>query len=104
MYSYSKLTELEPKDLDMSQWSKPKTTRRNLQPPKSERLINLWAGGTIVFGRVYDGSDVVDQKNGHEYWSDETGCGWWMLYGEDRQDLDFRLWENFITEERNILS
>ena len=30
MYSYSKLTELEPKDLDMSQWSKPKTTRKNL--------------------------------------------------------------------------
>ena len=99
MYSYSKLPELEPKDLDMSQWSKPKTTRRNLQPPKSERLINLWAGGKIVFGRVYDGSDVVDKKNGHEYWSDETGCGWWMLYGEDREDLDFRLWENFMTED-----
>ena len=79
MYEYSKLPALEPKDLDRSQWSKPKTTRRNLQPPKSERLINLWADGKIVFSRVYDGSDEIDKKNGHEYWENETGCGIWML-------------------------
>ncbi len=99
MYEYSKLTALDPKDLDRSQWTKPKTTRRNLQPPKAERLVNLWAEGKILFGRVYDGSDEAEKKNGHEYWAAEEAVGLWMLHGENREMFDFRKAENVISSD-----
>ena len=99
MYEYSYLNALDPKDLDRSQWTKPKTTRRNLQPPKAERLINLWVDGKILFRRVYDGSDEIDKKNGHEFWEKEEGVGLWMLHGENREMFDFRNAENIITSD-----
>ncbi|MBR3978306.1 MAG: hypothetical protein IKJ94_01620 [Oscillospiraceae bacterium] len=99
MYEYSKLRPLDDKDLDPSLWEKPRTTHRNLQPPKSERLVSLWIDGKLLFGRVYDGSDVEDKKNGHEYWNDEETFGIWMLHGNDREQFDFHDAENVTTED-----
>lgn len=39
------------------EWLRPKTTRRYLHPPKSERMFTLWREGKIVFGEVLKGID-----------------------------------------------
>ena len=39
------------------EWLRPKTTRRYLHPPKSERMFTLWREGKIVFGEVQKGED-----------------------------------------------
>lgn len=99
MYEYSQLRPLDPKDLNPDLWEKPKTTHRNLQPPKSERLVSLWIDGKLLYGRVYDGSDVEDKKNGHEYWNDEVTFGLWMLHGDTREQFDFHEAEHVTTQD-----
>ena len=36
----------------MERWQRPKTTRRYLHPPKSERMYTLWREGKIIFSEV----------------------------------------------------
>ena len=80
-------------------WVRQKTTRRCVQPPKSERMFTLWAEGKMIFGDIDDGSDVKDKKNGHEYQSDLISCGLWMLHGEKKEQFPFKKVENIITED-----
>ena len=37
---------------DALTWQRPKTTRRYLHPPKSERMYTLWREGKIIFSEV----------------------------------------------------
>ncbi len=73
-------------------WERPKTTRRYLHPPRSERLFTLWAEGKLIFG------DVIDNREGWMYYKTLESCGVWLLYDGGKQ-LDFRSVENVITED-----
>lgn len=92
-------TTIQEQAYDRSDWQRPRTTRRYLHPPKSERMFTLWAEGKIIFGEEDDGSDVIDKKQGHEYYSDLECCGIWMLHGADREVFDIKKVENLITPD-----
>lgn len=96
MYEY---TYLEEKPYDRSTWKKIKTTRRYLHPPRAERLFTLWPEGKIIFGDEIDGSDVVDKKQGYEYYHTLISCGMWLLYGSERKQFDFKTVKYLITED-----
>ena len=36
----------------MAKWQRPKTTRRYIHPPMSERFYTLWSEGKVVFGEA----------------------------------------------------
>ena len=44
-------------------WQRPITTRRYLNPPRSERLHTLWLEGKLVFGEIYAPSGTEVYKN-----------------------------------------
>ena len=44
----------------MNSWQKPITTRRYLQPPKSEKFYTLWAEGKLVFGDIEAAGEEQD--------------------------------------------
>ena len=54
------------------EWQRPKTTRRYLHPPKSERMYTLWREGKIIFAR----SDLAVRN---EYF-DLVSAGMWLLH------------------------
>ena len=78
-------------DSKESEWQRPKTTRRYLHPPKSERLFTLWAEGKIVMGENMLG---VDHTSYPELWS----SGIWIVHTRHGRQLDFRKTKNFINE------
>ena len=75
---------------ESAKWERPKTTRRHLHPPRSERLFSLWAEGKLIFG------EVLAKRESWEYHSTLEGCGVWLL-GNGEQ-FDFRKVKNILTE------
>ena len=69
-------------------WERPKTTRRYLHPPCSERMFTLWAEGKLIFG------EVIDNREGWEYYKTLESCGVWLL--RDGQQFDFKKVKNVI--------
>lgn len=64
------------------QWHRPFTTRRCLHPPRSDRMVTLWAEGKLLLGRVRRGKD-------HTSYADLVSHGLWLVERMDRK-LDFR--------------
>ena len=73
-------------------WNKPKTTRRYLNPPRSERLHTLWAEGKLVFGEVY-------APGGLEDYTSYISSGIWFVRGRESLQLDFHNTKNIIRED-----
>lgn len=94
-----KFTKIRDVVTNETNWVKQKTTRRCIQPPKSERIFTLWLEGKIVFGDVIDGSDVEDKKNGHEYHDSLISCALLMLHGEERDYFPYKEARNIITDD-----
>lgn len=66
-------------------WERPKTTRRYLQGPCSERLLVAWREGKLTFGEVVHTHDW--KKTPYE---SQVAHGVWMLHGENDEAFDFR--------------
>jgi len=64
----------------MKEWQRPKTTRRYIHPPMSERMYTVWREGKIMFGE-----NEVAVRN--EYF-DLISAGMWFL-DSDMQPFDF---------------
>ncbi len=65
-----------------SEWLRPKTTRRYLHPPKSERMFTLWKEGKIIFGEVEKGVDWRSYP--------ELDCsGIWLVHTKYARPFDF---------------
>jgi len=70
------------------QWLRPRTTRRYLHPPKSERMFTLWAEGKIIFGQV----DVCSSFSDYP----KLNCsGIWLVHTKYARPFDFRKTENY---------
>lgn len=82
-------------------WQRPKTTRRYLHPPKSERLFTLWAEGKILFGQVnLNGFPIgAGYEAGKYYYRALESCAVSLVCGADAQQPDFRNVKNLITED-----
>lgn len=82
-------------------WERPKTIKRYLHPPKSERLFTLWAEGKIVLGEVNVKAYNVGSgyKAGRSYYFGLESCFVWMLHGKDAQQFDFRKVKNSISRD-----
>ena len=65
-------------------WQRPKTTRRYITPPMSERLYTLWREGKVAFGEM----DVAITTR--IYKSTITSAGLWFLHGEEPSQFDFK--------------
>ena len=69
----------------MSVWQQPKTTRRYLHPPKSERIITVWREGKLMLGEVeLDPGPTVPK------YTDLISCGVWPVYGANDLAADFK--------------
>ena len=71
------------------EWQRPKTTRRYLHPPKSERMFTLWREGKIIFGEI---ESPVNKPYG-----DIISQGVWFTL--DGKQLDFHIAENIIRND-----
>lgn len=82
-------------------WERPRTIKRYLHPPKSERLFTLWAEGKIVLGEVNvkDYNVGSGYKAGRSYYFGLESCFVWMLHGKNAEQFDFRNVSNSITED-----
>ena len=73
-------------------WERPKTTRRYLQGPFSERILTFWREGKIVFGEVEHRDD----------WSlkyrDLRSHVAWLIHGAGDEPFDFRTAEMSLPE------
>lgn len=76
-------------------WKKQKTTRRYLQPPRSERLATLWADGSIILGEVVLNSDNTVP----DYFTETYSFGICPIYGEEASASDFRKVKSFCFED-----
>ncbi len=77
----------------MKEWQRTLTTRRSINPPKSERIVTLWREGKITVG------EEKFAKGPREIPYEEVdGFGLWLLCGDDMHAFDFRKAENIITE------
>lgn len=78
---------------------RPKTIRRYVHPPLSERLFTLWAEGKIIFGEYDVDRDRSRITEGRDY-NLQISCGLWPVLGRENQRmLDFRSVKNVITED-----
>lgn len=82
-------------------WERPKTIKRYLHPPKSERLFTLWTEGKILLGEVNVKAFTVgnDYKTGRNYYFGLESCFVWLLHGKDAQQFDFRNGKTIITDD-----
>ncbi len=71
-------------------WLRPKTTRRHVHPPRSERLFSFWIEGKLIFG------EVEARRDSWEYHADLINCGVWLL-GDGKQ-FDFKNVKHITTE------
>ena len=77
----------------MPKWEKPKTTRRYLHGPFSERMYTFWREGKIVYGDVEhtpDWSLHPKKLEGHAIW---------LVHGKDDKSFDFRSAQLSVTED-----
>ncbi len=73
-----------------TKWNRPKTTRRYLHPPLSERLYTIWCDAKIVLGE-----NVADTTNDYRK---QVASGIRFMHGGDRTTFDFRTVKNTIPE------
>ena len=76
-----------------SKWERPKTTRRYLHGPFSERLLTFWREGKIAFGEVEHKDDWSI-----EYRRDVHAHAAWLVHGEMDMPFDFRDAKLSLTE------
>ena len=74
------------------QWLRPKTTRRYLHGPFSERLLTFWREGKIAFGEVEHRDDWS-----LSYWGLRAHAAW-LVHGDLDEAFDFRTAELNVTE------
>ena len=78
---------------------RPKTIRRYVHPPLSERFFTLWAEGKILFGEYDVDRDRSRITEGRDY-NLQISCGVWPVLGRENQRMmDFRKVKNVITED-----
>lgn len=66
-------------------WASPRTTRRYLHSPLSERLCVMWADGKVTLSDVRH--EHVWRKRPH---GEEEADAFWLLHGEDGHPFDFK--------------
>ena len=71
-------------------WQRPKTTRRYIHPPMSERLYTIWCEGKVIFG---ENIAELTRKYG-----ELTASGIWFVRGEGKEIFDFKNGTNLIPE------
>lgn len=77
---------------------RPKTTRRYVHPPYSERMFTLWAEGKIIFGEHdfdLETTNIVEDRIQRHMFS----CAMWPFMGTELKGFDFRSVKNTITED-----
>lgn len=78
---------------------RPKTIRRYVHPPLSERFFSLWAEGKILFGEYDVDRDRSRITEGRDY-NLQISCGVWPVLGRENQRmLDFRKVKNVISRD-----
>ena len=77
--------------MNTPQWMRPKTTRRYLHPPGSERMFTLWAEGKLVFGENIRGKD-------HTSYQELDATVVVPVYTRSARQFDFHRTQNRITE------
>ena len=77
---------------------RPKTTRRYVHPPYSERMFTLWAEGKVIFGEHdfdLETTNIMEHRIHYRMMS----CAMWPVFGTDLVPFDFRSVQNVITED-----
>ena len=74
-------------------WERPKTTRRYLHGPFSERMYTYWREGKIVFGEVVHNSAWSIHPNELE------DHAVWLVHGENDDSFDFRTARLSVTDD-----
>lgn len=77
---------------------RPKTTRRYVHPPYSERMFTLWAEGKIIFGE-HDFDIETANIMEHRIHNRMISCAMWPVFGTDMTPFDFRSVTNSVTED-----
>lgn len=80
--------------LSAGEWERPRTTRRYLQPPMSERLFVLYNDAKIDFAEV-----IHDHAFSNRHYKTEMADVCWFLRGGKFEPLDFKTAENLIPED-----
>ncbi len=70
-------------------WARPKTTRRYLSPPKSERIYTLWAEGKLMYG------EMIREPRWSSYYT-QMCSGLWFVHGENDEIFDFKAVKNHV--------
>ncbi len=78
--------------------ARPKTTRRYVHPPYSERMFTLWAEGKIIFGE-HDFDLETANIMEHRIHYRMISCAMWPVFGKNLIPFDFRSVKNVITED-----
>ncbi len=73
-------------------WERPRTTRRYLHPPRSERMFTLWGEGKIIFGENDKGVDAAS-------YPEIESAGIWLFYSRFVKKFDFRRVKNILPED-----
>jgi len=79
-------------------WDRPKTTRRYLHPPCSERMFTLWAEGKILFGEHdfdLETTNIMEDRIQRRM----VSCAIWPVIGRNMEPFDFRSAVNGVTED-----
>lgn len=66
----------------MTKWQRPKTTRRYIHPPMSERFYTLWSEGKLVFGEA-------EAALGGKYY-DLVSAGMWFFDKGAKREFDIK--------------
>lgn len=77
---------------------RPKTTKRYVHPPYSERMFTLWAEGKVVFGEHgidLETANIMEDRVQRRM----VSCAIWPVLGRDMIPFDFRTVKNGITED-----
>ena len=77
----------------MKNWQRPVTTRRYLQPPKSEKLYTMWAEGKLVFGDI----EAADERE--DLYNDYVSSAVWFVRFNIHGELDFHNTVNIIRDD-----
>lgn len=77
---------------------RPKTTKRYIHPPYSERMFTLWAEGKIIFGE-HDFDLETTNIMAERIQRRMVSCAVWPFFGKDMVPFDFHTVKNSITED-----
>ena len=75
-------------------WQRPKTTRRYLHPPYTERMFTLWREGKLVMGEVDRNS-----SDSHLHFHEHISTVVMLVHSRHAQLFDFRSAECFLPED-----